>query len=239
MNKYTALLFCALSVLSACRYGHGKHVSGNGHKSSETRNISGFTGVETHGDINIIATVGNYSVKVEAEQNLLSYIETVVEDGRLKVRIKDGIALYDFDGATVYVAAPMLNAFETHGSGNINGEQTFTAKDKINVGVYGSGDVVLALDCPEVIAETHGSGNIKLSGQTKDVNSSISGSGDIKAANLKAENVKATVHGSGNTEVFASETLNVEVFGSGDVHYQGEPKISSVVHGSGAVSKMN
>jgi hypothetical protein len=206
---------------------------------TEQRNLTGFTGVETHGSIDIIASQGNYNIKIEADQNLLQYVETNIENGRLIVRFKDGISLMDFNGAKVYVTAPELNAFETHGSGNISSQGKISDKNKIDIAISGSGDIQLELDCPEIKTGTHGSGNITLSGETKNLSSRTSGSGDVKAANLKAESVKVSIHGSGDTEVFASESLEADISGSGDVHYKGAPKVNTSVHGSGSVTKMN
>jgi hypothetical protein len=73
MNK---IFFLAglVFVVSSCHYVNGRHVSGNGTISTEQRNVTGFTGVETHGSIDIIATQGNFNIKVEIDQNLLQYV---------------------------------------------------------------------------------------------------------------------------------------------------------------------
>ncbi len=237
MNKLLFLTALVITV-SSCHYVNGRHISGNGNITTEQRSVTSFTGVETHGSIDIIASQGNFNVKIETDQNLLQYIETYVENGRLIVRFKQGISLSNFRGAKAYVSAPQLNAFETHGSGDINSQGKISDPNKISIGVSGSGDINLELDCPDITTETHGSGNITLAGETKSLTCKTNGSGDLKAANLKAENVKTSIHGSGDNEVFASESLDVEISGSGDVHYRGEPKISTSVHGSGSVSKM-
>ena len=239
MNRFLFLAAGIVMTMTSCHYVNGKHVSGNGTIASEQRSITGFTGVETHGSIDIITSQGAYNVKVEADQNLLQYIETTIENGRLKVRFRRGISISDSKGARVYVTAPELNAFETHGSGNISGQGKISDKNKMGVEISGSGDIQLTLDCPEIKTETHGSGNITLSGETRNLFSRISGSGDVDAGNLKAETVKVSIHGSGDTQVFASESLDVEVSGSGDVHYSGAPKITTSIHGSGSVRKVN
>ncbi|MEP6724196.1 MAG: head GIN domain-containing protein [Bacteroidota bacterium] len=239
MNKCIFFLAGMVVIISSCHYVNGRHISGNGTLGTEQRNVTGFTGAETHGSIDIIASQGSYNIKVETDQNLLQYVETNVENGRLIVRFRQGISLTNFKGAKVYITAPELNAFETHGSGNINGQGKISDKNKIDVTISGSGDIQLELDCPEVKTETHGSGNITLSGQTKNLSCKTNGSGDVKVANLKAESVKLSIHGSGDNEVFASEALEVGISGSGDVHYRGEPKITTTVHGSGSVTKMN
>lgn len=239
MIKIFFLLVFPLFIISSCQYVHGRHVSGNGTTGTDTRNINGFTGVETHGAIDLVVTQGSFNVKVEADQNLLQYIETRVENGHLVVGFRNGIYIEDINTAKVYISAPTLNDFETHGSGNITGQGTVNDKNKIAVNVSGSGDIELHLDCPDVITETHGSGNISIDGTSKNISTTVSGSGDVKIAGLKAESVKVSIHGSGDTEVFASETLDVEIFGSGNVHYKGEPKISSAIHGSGEVSQLD
>jgi len=239
MNKLFFLLPVIAMLMSSCHYRHGKHISGQGPAITETRNITGFTGVEARGAIDIIVSQGNFNIKVESDQSLLPYIETTVENGHLMVRFRNGISIGDYHTAKVYVTAPELNAFETHGSGSIKGEERISDKNKIDINVSGSGEVTLDLDCPEIKTGTHGSGNITLRGESRNISCEISGSGDVYAGNLKAETVKVSVHGSGDTEVFASESLDTDIYGSGDVHYKGEPKITSSVHGSGEVSKMD
>lgn len=240
MYRNLFLFFCAVLVMSSCRYRHGKHHSGSGVIGNEQRSLTGFTGVETHGDIDIVVSQGNFSVRVEADKDLLPDIETVVENGRLIVRMKDKISFIDDHGSTtVYISAPELNAFETHGSGDVRSEGKITDKNKMGVLISGSGDIRLDLDCPEISTSTDGSGDITLSGATRNLSCKTSGSGDLHASDLKAENVKVTVHGSGDASVFASELLEVEISGSGDVHYSGAPKINTTVHGSGTVSKQD
>lgn len=240
MYKYLFLLSCTVLLMSSCRYRHGKQHSGSGVNGSEQRSVTGFTGVETHGDIDIVLTQGNFNVRVDADRDLLPDIETVVENGRLKVRLKDNVSFMDDrGGATVYISAPELSAFETHGSGDIRSEGRIADKNKMEIVISGSGDIDLDLDSPEISTSTDGSGDITLRGTTRNLACKTSGSGDLHAGDLKAENVKVTVHGSGDASVFASESLDVEVSGSGDVHYRGAPKISTAVHGSGTVSKMD
>ncbi|MFT3936275.1 MAG: head GIN domain-containing protein [Chitinophagaceae bacterium] len=239
MQKFFILLLIVVTGFSSCRYRNHRHVSGNGALSTEQRSVTGFTGVETHGSIDIVASQGNFGVKVEAEQNLLQYIETVVENGHLMVRFKHDMSFTDFRGVKVYVSAPEWNAFETHGNGDIQSQGKISGKEKMDINIAGNGDVSLAVDCPQVNVEIHGNGDLEISGETRDLISKTNGSGDLKAANLKAENVKTSIHGSGDNEVFASVSLEAEISGSGDVHYRGEPKVSMSVHGSGEVSKMD
>jgi hypothetical protein len=239
MKKSILFIAGILLIMSSCRYVGGKRIRGNGRTSTEQRNISGFTTVETHGSIDIIVSQGSYKVEVESDENLLQYIETEVQNGRLLVHFRDGLWLTHYNSAKVHVTAPALTGFETHGSGNISSDGKISDSNKMNILISGSGDITLNVDCPDIETGTHGSGNITLTGESRQLASKISGSGNVRAGNLKTENAKIEVHGSGETDVFASVSLDVKIFGSGDIHYKGGAKVNTDVHGSGSVNKMD
>ncbi len=230
-------LFAAASaiIFTSCRFVEGQRVQGDGNVTHEKRTVTGFTGVETHGSIDIEVTQGDYKVVVESDQNIIPYILTEVVDGHLQVRFKDGYNSFNYTRAVVYVSAPTLRAFGVHGSGNINGKGMISGNDAADIEVSGSGNVNLALHCPGLTTETHGSGDISLSGETKDLSTSVSGSGNVHAFDMKAENVKTSTHGSGDIETSASVKLDAEIYGSGNVSYKGSPQISTESHGSGSI----
>lgn len=238
MKKILIILIAVVVIAPSCRFRHRRH-SGNGHVATEQRTIASFNAVESHGSIDIELAQGTQAIKVEADDDIIKYIETVVENGTLKVRFKESIDFIDFDHAKVWVTVPELSRIETHGSGDVKADGKVTAKDRMEIKVFGSGDVDLALDAPSVRTETHGSGNMTLRGETREVDATIQGSGDLNADELKSEKTTVSIHGSGNADVYASVSLQAEISGSGDVHYKGSPSVNSNVHGSGSVSKMD
>jgi len=239
MKNIFLLAAMSAMIFTSCRFVEGQRVRGDGNVTQEKRTVSNFTGVETHGSIDIEVTQGDYKVLVESDQNIIPYILTEVVDGRLQVRFKDGFNISNYSKAVVYVTAPSLRVFGIHGSGNINGKGTITGNDPADVMVSGSGNVNVALHCPGVTTEIHGSGNVSLAGETKDMSASVSGSGNVYAFDLKAENVKTSTHGSGDIETSASAKLDAEIYGSGNVSYKGSPQISTESHGSGSIRHEN
>lgn len=239
MNRIVLGAAIALLCMPSCRYHNGRRVHGNGRMTTEQRNISGFTAVNADGSVDVVVSKGPYQVTVKGDDNVMQYVVTEVTGGQLSVHFKSSVSFIDFDDVTVYVSAPDINEFVCHGSGNITGQGRLSDSGKIIINVFGSGDIQLDVDGPSVVSEIHGSGDITLAGETKDVSCAIYGSGDFKASSLKAENAHVSIHGSGDAEVYASESLDAEIAASGDVHYRGEPKVTSSVHGSGEVSRMN
>lgn len=233
--------FCLLAVMifSSCRFVENRRIKGDGNITTSQRSITGFAGVETRGSIDIEVSQGDYKVTVEADQNMIPYILTDVHDGNLVVSLKDDFNSYSFTSAKVIISAPALHIFHTSGSGNITGRGKIADTNKVDVGIGGSGNIDLDINSPAVNAEIGGSGNITLKGETRDFVSQTNGSGNTEAYDLKAETVKVSIYGSGNTNVSASLKLTAEIFGSGNVNYKGNPQINSSSHGSGSVSSAN
>lgn len=241
MRKVFFLSFIAvLSITSACHYIGGERVKGNGNEKGEDRSVGNFSSVSSHGAFDVYLTQDSgYSVRVEADENLLSYIETYVENGVLEIRTKEGFNLDPRGDMKVHISAPTYSKVKTFGSGNIITENKINNSTAIELELSGSGDIKVDLNAPEVRAELRGSGNINVGGETRSFTGAIRGSGDIHASNLRAENVDIDIAGSGNADVYASMKLNVDVKGSGDVKYRGGAQVSSDIAGSGSVKKLD
>ncbi|HRP55220.1 head GIN domain-containing protein [Agriterribacter sp.] len=236
--KNTFLLLTAFAFFISCNYR--ETVRGNGNAITESRTVSSFRGVQLRGSMNVRLIKGaDHAVTVEGEENILPYLETYVNDGKLIVKYRDGININTREDLVVNVTVPELDEIEVTGSGDITGENKFLGDEKIKVEVTGSGDVNLELDAPAVEASITGSGDIDLRGSTKHIKCSTTGSGEIDASGLKSENATVRTLGSGSIRVFASVKLDATINGSGDIAYKGGASVSSKIHGSGTVKAID
>jgi len=218
----------------------GKRIKGNNQVTTENRSISAFEGVSSSGSYDVYVAVGNpASVKIEAESNLLPYIETFVDDNVLKVRTKGDVWLRPSRPLKIYVTAPRFKTISATGSGDIIGETRIGDTSKLNLSVHGNGNIKLDVDAPTVEAELTGNGGIQLKGQSKYFNCHLTGNGNLKAFDLMAEETKMKILGNGDAEVFASVKLDVSVGGNGNVHYKGNAQPSTHITGNGSVSRVN
>lgn len=240
MRKILFLLLSAAVLTGSCRFIGGKRVRGNGNVKTEDRVQTGFKGVESYGSFDIFVSAGpETTLKIEAEENLLPYIETYIDNDILKIDTKDGYWLRPKHSIKIYVTAPEYRRIKSYGSGDIVGQTKITGTDKLDLGVTGSADIKMEVDAPEIEAGITGSGNIVLKGSTKTFHSSVSGSGDVRAYELLSEDTKVRISGSGNADVYAAQNLDVSVSGSGDVRYKGNGRVNSNITGSGNVKKVD
>jgi hypothetical protein len=240
MLKYVFVLLVSAVTLSSCFLIGGKRIRGNGNVVTQERSISGFDGVESYGSFEVFITSGNASsVKIEADENLMEYIETDIRNGVLRLKTANRHSISPSHTIKVHVTAPTFTVVKTSGSGSIVGNNEISTNEKLSIGTSGSGDIKLNVRATELSANISGSGNIILAGEANTMDGSIAGSGNIRAGELKTREASVDIAGSGSTSIHADEKLDINIAGSGDVRYSGNAKITSRIAGSGSINKID
>lgn len=238
MREITIVFVAFILLFGACRFAGGKRITGNNQVTTENRQINGFTGIEVAGPFKVYLTQGNeFSVRIEAEENLMDYIITKKDGDVLEIKTKRNYRIRSHKDMKLYISAPQYRELRIAGSGGIWSQNKISNASEIEISIAGSGDVVADIDAPRINAEIAGSGSTILKGTTRDMNAEIAGSGDIRAFDLLSENTKVEIAGSGNVQVFASKQLDVSIAGSGDVAYKGGAQVKQSKAGSGTVKK--
>ncbi|WP_026838801.1 head GIN domain-containing protein [Gillisia sp. JM1] len=233
-----ALVLMGSTTMNAQWWGN-KKVNGNGNMVTDTRSTSNYDGIALVGSLDVQIISGTEGkIKVVAESNLQEYILTEVKDGQLKISVEKDVSLNPSRNMSIRVTVPVetISSLYVTGSGDVSNTGVIKANE-LKVGVTGSGDINLSVEAKELWGSITGSGDIKLKGKAREFNCKVTGSGDFMAYSLNAENVEATVLGSGDIQVSASRSLKAHVSGSGDIGYKGNPeKQDFKTSGSGSVS---
>lgn len=240
MKQLMILLFALISINAAAQ--PWETVKGNGQAKTETRQVNAFTSLSSGGAINVEITYGNSnSISIEADENLLTYIETTVDNGKLTIKSSKNKNLKSKSDITVRVSMTKITGFQQSGSGNISGEGAFTNDGETDFSISGSGNLKLGFNSfGDLDLSVSGSGNINLKGNsTNKLEAKISGSGNIDCLKMAANDVDVKISGSGNVKVNAKNSIDAKIAGSGSVFYKGEATdIKSKVVGSGRVVKI-
>ena len=210
---------------------------GSGAILSENRTVANFTGVDMAVPGKTYITQGqNFSVKVQAEENLLPYLQTRVEGNNLHVYFSRNVR--NVDGLVVEITMPELKNVQLSGSGRLETAGAF-AGNTLNLGLSGSGRLYLNdMTYPYIAANVSGSGKLFLKGQADDLDLHVSGSGELDALECPTKIAEAHISGSGTIRTKVSDTLKVHISGSGNVWYDGNPSLESHISGSGKVRKL-
>lgn len=214
-------------------------VKGNGIPSTEGRITPDFERVKSAGAFDVHITSGDeYEVVISAEQNIIPYIETSVSGGGvLYIESRGTYNLKNRLPMEVFITTPELQGVNLSGSGVITSDYFTT--EHYDISLSGSGKISVAVEAEQIDASISGSGKLELSGIAEDAFFNISGSGDIDSYNLELNNCKASISGSGNMWVNASENLHATIAGSGNIYYYGNPSVQTHIAGSGNVIHEN
>jgi hypothetical protein len=223
---------------SALEWFSGSKIVGSGKLQTQHRDPGHFDAIALGMSGNVEVRLGDTdSVTVATDDNILPEIETVVENGTLRIRPLKKDARLAPTSLHFIVQAKQIEKLSLGGSGSITAAELRAPKLRFDIG--GSGSIEVGrLKSDLVGVSLAGSGVFKAGGATAELNVSLAGSGRVQAGQLAANQAKVNIGGSGQAVIWAKQDLRVSVSGSGDVDYYGDPELSKSVSGSGKVRRL-
>lgn len=178
-------------------------VQGSGNVQNEKRNVADFSAIDVGGvfDVEIVAQK-EFSVEVEADDNLLQYIKTEVKGDTLEISTDKRISP---KGGTIRIriSAPNIENLEVSGASKLS--LTNLKNDSLKV-------------------DASGASKIKIDGETRNLEVELSGASRLDAENLKSENANVDGSGASNASINVSGDLKADLSGASKVTYTGNPK---------------
>ncbi len=231
-------------------------LQGSGNVVAEERPVSDFDRVSLRGVGDVFITQGEEtSLIVEASDNLIEYIETEVRNGTLILDFTDEAKRRDkqhFEPITFTVSMKDVSGLDISGAGDILAETLDAERmelvisgagdivvgsldaNTLEVHLHGAGDVVVSsLDAEELAVHLNGAGDVVLAGRVVEQDVHVNGAGDYDAAELESQMALVAVNGVGDAIVWATNSLDVRIPGTGDVEFRGDPQISYDISGLG------
>ncbi len=228
------VLLAALLAALAGPARSADSIDGSGVTRTETREVSGFRGVSLGVPAKLeLRQGGSEGLSITGDDNIVPRVETVVEDGTLRIRWADPRSTtITFKRLDIVVNAKGIDGLAIGGAGQIHAERLKTGTLRASLG--GSGGISIdSLDADSANATIDGSGFLKAAGRADSLDVTVSGSGRLAAAKLESRRAKITLAGSGDATVWATQSLSANLAGSGEVRYYGKPEVRTTIAGSG------
>lgn len=204
-------------ILSSCVTVIGGTV-GSGTAKTETRNVSGFTGVtfSGFGTLNITQT-GTESLTISADDNLLPLLTSNVSNGTLDLGVKPGNSINPTKPIVYTLTVKQLNKVMFSGAGSVDAKDIKTT----------------ALD-----ATLSGAGKMTITGSAQSQTVLVSGVGSYNAKDFPTDSAQITLSGAGSATITVNTQLNANVSGAGSVTYYGSPsQVTKNISGAGSVKQ--
>lgn len=206
-------------ITSVFLFGCGKkEIVGTEKVLSQVRSVSPFSELDVSGFYDIRITVGApQSVTISANGNLLPYITSSVSSKTLTVIAKKGYLLRPTVSPTINIVTPEIKQINCHGNNQVTLQRI--AQSDLNVRLDGSNQFTAV-------------------GTVDNLTLKLEGEAIIDTTKLVANDVDIQTSGSTKINVYAKNSLNVDISGIATVNYIGNPKISQVINGSGKIAKL-
>jgi hypothetical protein len=228
-----------LSLLSSCDFGNiiGQE-NGNGNVVTEERFISeDFDKVKGSAGLDVYLTEGSENkVVVEADENLLEFIETEVNNGRLTVTTTRNIGRNR--SKKVYVTYIKLEEVAASSGADVI-VNSVLKNETISLDVSSGADLEAEVFAREVFAESSSGADLKVTGKATSLRANSSSGSEIDAKELLVINCNADASSGADITVNVKEKLRTEASSGGTINYYGNPEtVSNNDSRSGKVRKM-
>ncbi len=212
--------------------GGSETIRGSGELVSENIPVSDFDSVSLLGIGQVLITQGDReTLRVTADDNIMSYVEARVRNGTLTLGFNDEGQDKNFrpsDGIQFHLSVKDLSGVELLGAGDFDAPSLNT--ERLEITLNGAGDVsVGALTAQEIIVQLNGVGNVELAGQVLEQGVFLNGVGDYRAADLESQTAIVELNGVGSVTLWATDSLDARVPGPGTVQYYGSPQVTQDV----------
>lgn len=176
-------------------------IKGSGVAASESRNATGFKAVDVGGVFQVEITAGkDFDVAIEADDNLLQFVQTEVVGGVLKISTNERINSHT--PIRVRVSAPDIESIDASGACKVS--LTGVKNSSLNI-------------------DTSGASKVNLNGSTAALTIDVSGASAVDAESLQAENANVGASGASKVTLFVTNRLVSEASGASKIAYLGNP----------------
>jgi hypothetical protein len=194
----------------------GGRVSGSGNVATEHRGVAGFNSVEVSGVFQVEIVSGKeYSVEVQADDNVLPLIETNVSGSTLHIDLREKAS--SISTMIVRITAPNIERVDTTGAANVTASGISNDLFTIN---------------------TTGASKVNLGGETAKLDIKVTGASVIDAEQLNAVAANIKASGASKINVSVSGELHTDASGASRIVYSGDPKtVDNRTSGASSISK--
>jgi len=215
-RRWAAGALAALGLVAAGCAMAPAVVAGTGGIVADARAMPYFTTLRIGGAYDVRVIAGSTpDVTLYADASLVPYIETSITKDTLSIGTRRGTALRPSRPPRLDVFTWQLTDLTAGGVGTLEATKI-------------SGDAFTA--------RFTGAGRATLSGAVRHLTIEVTGTADIDARGLPAEIVDVAISGVGEVAVAARDQLTVDISGTGQVRYAGQPRaIIQHITGSGEV----
>lgn len=194
----------------------------NSPVKDEVRQPDNFDKIEISGNIELeLKQDSTKNLTISAPENLLSYIKTEVNDGKLKIYTDK---IFVNQRIKVKITNDSIFELEANGASRILTEDTIrTSKLFLSLSGASRADLTASIK-NSFTTRVSGASSAKISGTVYTSDMEANGASKIDAEQLKSSIVKVETSGASHAGVFAIQSIDADASGASRINCYGNPK---------------
>jgi formylmethanofuran dehydrogenase subunit C len=214
-------------------FGSGK--KGNGTVVEENREITAdFTEVHASEGLEVYVTqAADFSISVEADENIIDLIGTEIKNGKLKIH-----AIENIGRATkkVFVSLPEVTGLLSSSGAHLTAQNKITATTLI-IDASSGAHLNAETNADKLEIDASSGANIDISGRAAEVYVDGSSGANVRAKNLMTTKCRAEASSGANITINVSKSLTADASSGGNISYSGDAEVTKNKSVSGKVNK--
>jgi hypothetical protein len=234
MRVSAGIVLSAVGIAAGC---HGNFligppaIAGSGVSKEETRAVDAFHSLEAGNGLQVIVTVtpgAKPGLKISGDDNLVPFIESVIREGTLILRIKANSSISPKLPLLAEVVVSEIDGVEASAVANVK------VKGRVKVNRFSaraSGAAQLSVegvDASQAVASATGASQVELAGSAASLKVEASGASRIKAQALHVEDADVSISGASTVTLRTNKSVAGDVSGASQLELHGGPARQTV-----------
>lgn len=214
-------------------FGSGK--KGSGTVVEENRNITeNFTEVHASEGIEVYVTQDTeFSISVEADDNIIDLIGTKINNGKLKIHAVENIGRAT---KKVFVSLPEVTSLLSSSGAHLTAQNQIKAS-KLLLDASSGAHINVDTTADELEIDASSGAHIDVSGTAEEVYVDGSSGAHVRGKNLMAQACRAEASSGAHIDINVSKSLTADASSGGNISYSGNADVTKNKSVSGNVSK--
>lgn len=237
--SFALTLFIIGNLQIMAQNSNNNSIAASRNVITKTVKTQSYNALNVSGSMDVILLKGTEgNISITAAENVQDNIFIESDGTTLTIKMKNNFSLQNTKKISIIVPFEDISEISLSGSGNIEGKDMLKSSS-LALNLQGSGEIKVSVEANSLDAQLNGSGDIKLTGKTTDVEVKTTGSGNFEGKELTSDNAQIYISGSGDSTIFAKNSLKARIQGSGSIFCAGNPTTNDVkVMGSGKVKSI-
>jgi hypothetical protein len=231
MKKPTIPIVAALLLVVLTSLGVGgcigEDVTGSGNLTTETHDLSDFTGIEAHSGFELEVTMSStFSIEITADDNVHEYIVVQKSGDTLEIGLR-GTRFYHSVTLEARVTMPAIYNIEMSGGSQayITG---FVSAREFEAALSGGSRLNGDIGAGNVEFELSGSSRVDLEGSGEDLIIDASGGSQLDLEDFPIADASIDMSGGSRATINISGILDASLSGASRIEYVGEPDLGNI-----------